>query len=360
MALQRVRPYRGAMAPQGSRHPLPGAIVFLALALGGCAGAPEETQDEPGNGTTNGTMGTTPTPTTLRSSNGTTPGNGTIPANGTTPTTGGTVLQGTTGRVASAPGAPVALVLEVVDAEAFFAQGSAATLTVSGMATERLRAGIVLPEGVERVEGDVAYEGPLSADTPLRLRSVLRATASGEHVLRAWAEAPLGVGSRAAPSVLLAVRGSADDARFETRPQPEPQFSVTLKASSEDPRNVTATLTARASAQARLVFLVPDAFPNMTGTHDEPLGLVGGETTVRTLELGTAETWPSGYATLSVYLYPDAAVDGRLYGDALYYWWQEGSLRVSETPPSTVPAGGGQGPGASSGSGNGTAPQSTG
>lgn len=260
-----------------------------------------------------------------------------------------------TGVASSAPGAPIELSLRLEDARAFFGAGTRAYLSVRGMDTDALRAGIALPAGVELVEGRGAYEGALREGGSVLIEATLRAPQAGEHVLRAWAEAPLGEGSRAAPSALLGIRGGADAASFITVPAPAPAFALALTSTGGGEARVT--ITSMANASARLVYAIPDVFPDATRVRVQTMTLTQGEPFTRTIEIGEPQAWESGSVVVAAYLYPDPAVDGRLYSDALYYTWENGELRVSETAPSQGTAGGGTAPGAAAGDGgNGTAP----
>jgi hypothetical protein len=245
--------------------------------------------------------------------------------------------------------------LEVADAAAFFGEGSAVTLTVAGSAAPSVRAGLALPPGVELVDGAFAYSGELSESRDITLEGVLRASAPGEHVLRAWAERPMGPGSRAAPAVLLALIGDAEEARVEARSLPPPGFRVALEA-SDDLRSVRATLASDVAASARLEWVVPEVFAPGAVPEDENVDLEAGGNVSRTVELGAAERWGEGAYAVSVHLHPDAAVDGRLYGATLYFWWEGDELRAGTTPPGGA-TGAGDGPGAATGGdGNGDAP----
>lgn len=247
------------------------------------------------------------------------------------------------GRVSSAAEAPVVVTFELDDAKALFGEGARATITIESMRTQRLRAGVALPAGVAWVGDDASYEGAADAGAPIRLEGILRAGAPGEIVLRAWAEASVAAGSRVAPSVLLGVSGSAESARFFAPTAPAPSFQLTLAPASGDAARAVATIASNASANARLVWIVPQAFGAAAGVHEEALALVAGQTQQRAIELGAAEPW-EGFVTIDAYVYPDAALDGRLYRDALYAWWVEGELRVAQTPPGASDGGSSAGP----------------
>lgn len=231
------------------------------------------------------------------------------------------------GRASSAPGAPIRVSIEIEDARALFAGGARVRVAVTGASIEHARAGLALPDGVERVSGEIAFEGPL--DGTSEIDAVVRA-APGAYVLRAWAEAPMPPGSRAAPSALLQVEGDAASARANAAPQPAPAFRVTLTG---DAASVRATVEADDAAPARVALVVPDVFPTSRGPHEREVELSPGAPYAMTLSLGEAERWSEGYTTVTVHVAPDAAVDGRLYSDALYFWWEGEALRASETPP---------------------------
>lgn len=301
------------------------AVMLAIVALAGCAAPSDESTQNDGRAPTSATPSDANPPTS------------------TTPTTSG--VDGGSGpdhqdssaieegRVSSAPGAPVEVALEVADATAFFSEGTTVVVTVTGMSSEALRAGLVVPEGVEIVSGEVRYEGALDERAPVRLQSVLRATTPGEHALRAFAEIPLGTGSRAAPSVLMLVRGDASTASFDAPERPGPLFGVKLAPASDDPLQVRATFVAHEVAATRIVFLVPDAFGDARGAREENVTLTPEAALGRAFSLPAPTPWGDGYVVVWAYAYPDAAVDGRLYSDALYYWWEGDALRAADAPP---------------------------
>lgn len=259
------------------------------------------------------------------------------------------------GRASSAPGAPLTVALEVSDARAFFGEGAVVTAIVTGNAAGALRAGLSFSDAVDVVRGNATYAGPFEAGEEVRVVAVLRASAPGAHVVRAWAELPFPVGSRAAPSASLAIVGSAAEARFET-PAPEPpRFTITLAPAESDASRVTATIEPAANVTARVAFLVPDRFGDAAGAHESTLALRAGERHAQALEIGRPAPWEEGYVVVSVYLYPDPALDGRLYSDALYYSWHGERLVVSEAPPGDPPPSG-SAPGSATGDPDAEAP----
>lgn len=246
------------------------------------------------------------------------------------------------GFQSAAGAAPVEVLLEVANASAFFGEGSAVAVTVHGAPTPALRAGLALPRDIEMVAGTFSYDGALDEGTPVRLEGVLRATTAGEHVLRAWAEVPLGPGSRAAPSVLLAIVGDAQEARFESRAMPPPQVRVSLKP-SDDLHDVIVRIESESTMDARVEWVVPGVFPADAPT-DESVGLVPGAPRLREIELGRPEPWGEGAYVVSVHVYPDAAADGRLYSAFIAYWWEGDELRAGDRPPSAEPESAGSAP----------------
>lgn len=231
----------------------------------------------------------------------------------------------------SAPGAPLVVALDLDGVERVATDGMRARVTITGMGTDALRAGLALPDGVALVAGNLSYAGPLVEGGAVRLDATLRVPAEGVYLLRAWAEAPLPVGSRAAPSALLTVQRDAAGARVLRPAPPTPTLQVTLEPGA-DAAHARLVVGANATLGARLVVSLPDPFPQPR-LREENVTLERGVGLARELDLGTPEAWSGGYVAVSAYLYPDPAVDGRLYADALYYWWQDGALRVAESPP---------------------------
>lgn len=102
-----------------------------------------------------------------------------------------------------------------------------------------------------------------------------------------------------------------------------------------------------------------DPFGDNGNARESTILLRAGERHEETLEIGRPARWDEGYVVVGVYLYPDPALDGRLYSGALYYWWDGERLVVSGVPPASPAPSGSSPESATEGSGNEEPPQET-
>lgn len=253
---------------------------------------------------------------------------------------------------ASAAGGPVELALHLEDARAFYANGTRVTLNVSvGWDVDALEAGVVLPNGVSLVTGNLDYAGAGRVDAPVTLTGIVRAADAGEFVLRAWAEAGMPAGSRAAPSALLGVRGNASTASTFTPDAPVHAFDVTLTPDAGNATLVLVALTGPADTAARFhvvaaegVTLEEGVSPwDVTLTGDSP---VTGEYALRFPGDGTF--------VVTGALAPDPRVDGGLYTEELWFTVEGDHVSVSATEPDRDDTHEGETPSSDTGSGEGS------
>lgn len=335
---------RATPAPASFRPALVAALAAALLAAG-CTAPSEGTLDDKDIDTVTttpsptGPVGGSDTPATPTGAPPATP-SGAPPAS-TTPSPA-PVVSGPTGptqaAASSAATSPVVVRFELDDARAFFGAGSPVRVVVTGDGFDHVRAGLALPEGVDVVDGDLAYEGALEPGRAIELQGTVRATAPGTYDLRAWAEASVAAGSRIAPSVSLRVEGDEGAAAVRESSSTPHAFQVTLDPGA-DPRDVTLTMTSTVGTAARIALALPTGATLAAGTGDamtgtaETLTLEPDELVMRALRLELPTPTEEGTWTLTASLYPDAAVDGRVFRAQLYYTWQNGAWSVRATPP---------------------------
>lgn len=239
---------------------------------------------------------------------------------------------------AESPEGPLRLRFDVDDARALFGDGANVTLLIDSDAPRGVRAGVTLPEGVRVVSGSLEHDGALSA--PLTLAAVLRADAPGDHVLRAWAEASMPAGARAAPSALLGIRGDANAAEAYAPERAPLDLRVDLAADPQEPTHLIATIVSPRALDARIL------------VEHGALELVDGEPARETslaahapLEIRYRVALPAeGTYMLAIVVHPDASIDGGVYTDQIYLTRADGAVKAHEREdPGVV---GGERPGA--------------